>query len=247
MNNSKNLLCKFSFDKEAKNYIFYSEIQNSIALELISKSMDSNIKKIVDLGAGSGNIARNINKYEIDYFLGIDNSDSMLLLHPKNLRNIKKIDLKNISFEYFEHYNDFDLIISSSSLHWALNLESIFKKIISNAKQDSKIAFSFFTNKSLESLHDFLYTTSPLLSVKSLEALLKKYFIGEIYISKITKKFTQKEELLNHLKHSGLLGGGSISFTTKKKLKFDIPFLDINYEILFFVGRILGKFDKRGG
>lgn len=232
-------MTKFSFNKEAKNYALYSKIQNKIAKKLISKSMNKDIKRILDLGAGSGNVAVNLSKYNIDYFLGIDSAQSMLLSHPRSLPNINLLELKNISFEDYDFEYCFDLIISSSSLHWAQNLESIFEKIALKSKSNTNIAFSFFTNKSLESLHNFLNTKSPLRSVFELQVLLDRYFIGEIEIQTITKVFNDKNDLLRHLKYSGLLGGGDISFATKKKLKFNIPFLDINYEILFFVGKIL--------
>ncbi|RAX51817.1 hypothetical protein CCY99_08430 [Helicobacter sp. 16-1353] len=270
-------MTKFSFSKEAKNYLVYSQLQNKIAKDLLSKSMNKDIKRILDLGAGSGNIARNLT-YNIDYFLGIDSAESMLLLHPTNLSNIKLLELRKMDFEDYEFSEKFDLIIASSSLHWAKNLESIFQKIADSAfqnkgdskaesilknvesKADStldstldstpndhknpanpKLAFSFFTAKSLETLHNFLGTKSPLRSSFEIEILLKKYFIGEIEIQKITKTFDNKNDLLAHLKNSGLLGGGNLPFRAKKKLKFDIPFLELSYEVLFFIGEAKQK------
>lgn len=226
----------FSFDKEAKNYVLHATLQEQIARELIQKCMNDDISRILDLGAGSGNVAKNLSKFKIDYFLGIDNAKSMLLHHPRNLANIKYLELECKDFEKYDFGESFDLVISSSSLHWAINLESIFAKIAS--KSIKNVAFSFFTNKSLESLHNFLGSKSPLRSRDELMILLDSYFLGEFFTKEITQTFKHKNDLLKHLKYSGLLGGGDIPFRAKKKLRFEIPFLSLSYEVLFFVGKV---------
>ena len=224
----------FSFDKQAKNYIHYSSLQNEIAQYLILKSMDIDICSILDLGAGSGNVIKNLKKYKLDYFLGIDHSPNMLSLHPKNMDNIAHIELKNIDFENYDFDAKFDLIISSSSLHWAKNMESIFCKI----KHQNKVAFSIFTNKSLETLHYFLDSISPLKSYDEISSMINKYFFGEFERKMIKKEFESRDALLNHLRYGGLLGGGNISLESKKRLKFAFPNLFLEYEVLFFVGRV---------
>lgn len=223
----------FSFDRQANHYLLHSSLQEKIAKYLISKSMDSSISRILDLGAGSGNVVNNLSCYKIDYFLGIDCSSQMLSLHPTKMSNIKHIQLKHLDFESYDFDECFDLIISSSSLHWARNLESIFYKI----QNQSRVGFSIFTSKSLESLHHFLDSTSPLKSYDEVAGLLDKYFVGEMECRIFKENFSNREDLLNHLRYNGLLGGGNISFGAKKRLKFGFPNLFLEYEVLFFTGR----------
>ncbi|MDE6886450.1 MAG: methyltransferase domain-containing protein [Helicobacteraceae bacterium] len=234
---------KHSFNKVALNYHKYANIQDEIAKILIDLSLNKHINSILDLGAGSGNVALNVSQklqdlvFNIELFVGIDNSASLLSIHPKKLANIKKIELYCEDFNDYKFGKKFDLLISSSSLHWALDLESIFSKI-NPSKKFSKIAFSIFTNKSLASLHNFLGTTSPLQSSDNLIKLLNKYFIGEVEIKEFRENFSSREEYLAHLKNCGLFGGGNLSFCDKKRLKFEIPFLEARYEVLFFTGKI---------
>ncbi len=224
----------FSFNKQASNYVYYSSLQNKIAKYLTTNAMNVDIHRVLDLGAGSGNVIRNLIDYKIDYFLGIDNSINMLSLHPKKMDNISHIELRSIDFENYCFNEDFDLIIASSSLHWAKDIESIFFKMKSNYN----VAFSIFTNKSLESLHSFLDSTSPLKSCDEIKSIINKYFIGEFETIIYKENFDDRDSLLNHLKYSGLLGGSNISFSSKKRLKFEFPNLFLEYEVLFFIGKV---------
>ncbi len=232
---------KFSFNKQYKTYATNATLQYNIARKLVKFALDSSIKSILDLGAGNGNVALNLSSFHIDYFLGIDNSSQMLSLHPINLPYIRNIKLENINFEDYDFACDADLIISSSALHWACNLERLFMKIAERYGRylySPKIAFSVFTNNSLASLHSFLGTTSPLRSSANLTAMIKKYFVGEFHIEHTKKHFSSTHYLLAHLKYCGLLGGGEIPYKDKKRLKFDTTLLDLEYEILYFVGNI---------
>ncbi|RDU64166.1 methyltransferase domain-containing protein [Helicobacter sp. MIT 14-3879] len=222
---------RHSFNKRAKEYLKNCDIQNDIARILLLFFDYKNIRTVLDLGAGSGNIAKNLD-FNLDYLLAIDNSPTMLALHPTKLSNIKNIELRECNFENFIFNQKFDLLISSSALHWATNLEVILKNI-KDSNNFKYLAFSFFTNKSLNNLHNFLGTKSPLLSSYDLETILSKYFIFQSKIMSFKKVFKNRDEYFLYLRGCGLLGGGNLSFYDKKRLKFEYPFLEADFEVLF--------------
>lgn len=227
----------FSFDRHAAHYPQNAHIQDIIAKDLLARAMSGAVKSVLDLGAGSGAIAHNLAPYHISRFVALDKSRAMLSYHPRNLAHIVKIEILAGDFESYDFSEKFDLIIASSSLHWAKNLSGILAKI----PHDSRVAFSFFTDKSLSNLHNFLGSKSPLRSEESLRNLLARDFMGESWVENFTLDFATPSELLTYLRHCGLLGGGEIPYQAKKRLKFGFTLRNAAFEVLFFVGRKVAK------
>lgn len=234
---SKNAICH-SFGKKSQSYAQNCSLQNEVAKKLLVFCESQKYQKIIDLGAGSGNIARNL-MHNVDFLISIDNAPNMLALHPRTRPNIAQIKLMECDFECYDFSDDFDLIISSSALQWAKNLDLIFRKI-SDLVQDSnnlhkspKFAFAIFTDKSLGELHSFLGTISPLKSSDEILAIAQKYFVIESKIKTFRCDFPTRNDVLAYLKNSALLGGGNLNFSDKKRLKYEFPYRTLNFEVLF--------------
>jgi len=114
----------------SKKYIDSAVVQKEIVARLMDRLSLINIspKKIVDIGAGVGLGSKEIiTRYpEANCFM-LDNSiESLNENISKDINvyevcaNFKKIPFKN---------NSFDLIFSSSALHWDLDIRSSFKEI----------------------------------------------------------------------------------------------------------------------
>ncbi len=257
---------KHSFNKMSQSYAQNCALQDEVAkvlLEFCDEFLGDS-QKIIDLGAGSGNIAKNLGDRQVDCFIAIDNAPNMIALHPQNLPNIARIKRLCCDFEDYDFSDECDLVLSSSALQWAKNLDFLFKKLkdsgelqeidSSDSHLDSResfldsrnshescpkrFAFAIFTDESLRELHAFLGTTSPLKSANEILKIAQKYFCVETKIQRFTLNFSTREELLAYLKNGGLLGGGNLSFTQKKRLRFGVPFLSANFEVLFLKGVI---------
>lgn len=239
---ANNAKIRHSFNKMSKSYSQNCALQNEVAQVLLNFCNEflEDTLKIIDLGAGSGNIAKNLSNKKLDFLLAIDNAPNMLILHPQNLPNIAQIKLLCCDFEDYDFSDEYDLVLSSSALQWAKNLDFLFKKIkdTNNLSKSKKFAFAIFTNESLRELHEFLGTKSPLKSSNETIKIAQKYFCVESKIERFSLKFSTREELLAYLKNGGLLGGGNLSFTQKKQLRFNTPFLSANFEVLFLKGVI---------
>lgn len=223
-----------SFDKQAHLYTESSLIQSQI-IEILLQSLDcKTIHKAIDIGCGSGGVAMQLNRLglQIEDFYGLDISQEMLHHHPKKMKNISNMTLICEDFETFA-FEKYDVIFAASSLQWARNLEMLISKL---AKSSPVARFGIHTNKSLDSVHKFLGTLSPLRSAKCLRDILEKYFEGQIWIEKLERNFSNREDFLRHLKGSGLLGGGVLNYSEAKHFRNNIPYQKAEYEVLMFAG-----------
>lgn len=229
--NKKNLN---SFDKQAHLYAESSLIQSQI-IDILLQSLEfKTIHRVIDIGCGSGSVAIQLDRLglEIEQFYGLDISQEMLHHHPKKMKNIPNITLICDDFETFI-FEKYDVIFAASSLQWAKNLEFLMSKL---AKSSPIARFAIHTNKSLDSVHRFLGTSSPLFSAEYLVGILEKYFEGKIWIERLERNFNNREDFLRHLKGSGLLGGGILNYSQAKNFRNNIPYAKAEYEVLMFAG-----------
>lgn len=229
--NKKNLN---SFDKQAHLYAQSSLIQSQV-IEILLRSLElTTIHRVIDIGCGSGSVAVQLDALglQIENFYGLDISQEMLHHHPKKMKNISNVTLICEDFEAFI-FEKYDVIFAASSLQWAKNLEVLLSKL---AKSSPVVRFAIHTNKSLDAVHRFLGTSSPLRSAECLKDILEKYFEGKIWIEKLERNFSTREEFLTHLKGSGLLGGGVLNYSQAKYFRNNIPYQKAEYEVLMFAG-----------
>lgn len=252
---------KHSFNKMSHSYAKNCALQNEVAKVLVEFCDEflGDSRKIIDLGAGSGNIAKNLGDKQIDFFLALDNAPNMIALHPQNLPHINRIKLLCCDFEDYDFSDECDLVLSSSALQWAKDLDLLFKRLVDSAQKlcescesknlrescesskfhkPKKFAFAIFTSESLRKLHAFLGTASPLKSATEILTIAQKYFCAESKMQRFTLNFSTRDEFLAYLKNGGLLGGGNLSFAQKKRLRFNAPFLSADFEVLFLKGVI---------
>jgi malonyl-CoA O-methyltransferase len=144
-----------NFSKAASQYNRYAKIQKEVAAELFLR-IKKYIKpgdKILDLGCGTGFIAKLINtEFKDIEITQIDLSEKMLEKAAK-IKNTKtiKADIEKLPLPY----NYFDIIISSLALQWC-NQKKVFREIKRVKKTNSKIILSTLgTNSFNEIKHDY--------------------------------------------------------------------------------------------
>lgn len=234
---------RHSFSTKSQSYAKNCALQNEVAKILLAFCDEflCDSQKIIDLGAGSGNVAKNLSQFlsrdsrQIAQFVALDFAPQMLSLHPRILPHLGRIECIECDFERFDFSREsFELILSSSALQWAKDLNR-FAQIVreSSAK---KFAFAIFTSESLGDLHAFLGTDSPLRSANKVRAIFGKYFKVQSFLKRFEVHFPTSEAFLDYLKKSALLGGGNLNFSQKKQLKCDLPLKCANFEVIFLKG-----------
>ncbi|WP_027326902.1 methyltransferase [Helicobacter pametensis] len=228
----------FSFDSHAKSYSSFCEAQTFFARSLVSaaaKEWGTYFGTILDLGCGSGEVLRQIHSHKIGFqeYIGCDLSQAMLDSFDPDPSVQHHTTLLNSDFDTTLKLIKYaDLIISSSALQWSPDLEHTLHLI---AQYSSKIALSIMTSETLKTFHHFLDSTSPLPDPARILKSLEHFFDGEIKTLEITLSFQDNPSLIAHLRGTGIMGGGVLSYHQAKKiLKYQG---DLNYQSLLFVGK----------
>lgn len=221
----------FSFDIQAKTYKNQAIAQKLFIQKLASKLPKKLYPSIAELGCGGGELFLELEEKGVEFerYLACDSSRAMLEGFPLKPR----VELFCQDFDEFLLGEErFSLICSSSALQWSSNLSYTLSLV---AKRGESVALSVLSSCSLASLHRFLGTSSPLLESEEIFGLFREYFVGEIFISRVALDFTSAKECLEHLKRSGVLGGGVLGFSKAKKL------LEFNERIEYESVNIIGK------
>jgi malonyl-CoA O-methyltransferase len=220
-----------SFSKYANQYRFYKIIQEKVAAYLIENCLLKE-KRILDLGAGCGNIYKNIN-WEVEKFLAVDNSKEMLLFHPKKKGVVKKIVGDFNKKECFEKLKKekIDFIFASSSLQWSKDLNFT----LHNIKQlSTKIAFAIFTDKTFEEIYKTTSLQTPLLPVEKIIYLLNRYFVINYEIKTYKLFFTNTISMLKYMKRSGVIDSKRrLGYKETKKLIEEYDKNYLKFEVIF--------------
>ena len=141
---------KKSFNKGAKNYEEYNILQKNISKKLINFYIKTNkLNKHIslkndglDLGCGNGLMSCQFLKFENFKKLNlIDISKNMICLAKKKI-NLKNTIFEISDFEAFSDFKNFNLIFSNMSLHWSLEFNTFFFKLVESMKDNSVFIFS---------------------------------------------------------------------------------------------------------
>lgn len=218
------------FSKYAYNYDKYAIIQSKVTDELLLH-VKGEPKKILDLGCGSGAVAKKIS-WDYQYLLGVDFAKNMLQIHPKS----NKIECIYGNFEDDELYNhlymyNFDYIISSSALQWAKDLDKVFANI---KKLNTPFAFAIFTSNTFKTIHKTANISSPLRDSKEVLKIASKYFTCKSHINSYTLEFEKNIDMFRYIKKSGVSASRSIlSYKQTKELIEKYPLNYLEFEVIF--------------
>ncbi len=221
------------FEKHAKLYDKFSKVQKEVAVELI-KNIKSKPKKILDIGCGSGAIYKNIS-WDIDKFVGVDNSSSMCSLHPKNSKTeIICEDFDAIKFDGLcEVFGKFDMIISSSSLQWSKDIENIFAQ---SKKSSKDIAFAIFTDKTFQDIYKITKKQSFLPKVEDISRYAKENWDVKIWQKRYRLYFEDNLSKFRYIKKSGTSGGVErLSYKQMRELIRRYPNDYLEFEVIFII------------
>ncbi len=207
------------FSKQAENYEDLAAIQLDAAKKLckIVKPFLTTNCQILDLGSGTGFIAKNL---EGNFFITETDISLEMLQKNSNSHSIKiQADFENLPFKN----SDFDIITSSFSLQWATDFDKSFSHFFSLLKPNGIFAFCLPCEGSLKELNAAnIFSFNQLPSKEKLQNSLLKAGFKEVLIeSEIVKqKFSSGLEALKSIKKTGAnYSAKNKNIVTKTKLK----------------------------
>ena len=216
------------FSRFAQSYQKYKVIQSKVASHLV-KNVSSQGRYILDLGAGSGEVFKNIDwKYE--QFYALDASERMLRLHPpcdrKILCNFDDVGclerLKSL---------EIDQIFASSSLQWSGDLERTLFYI---SQMSSNVAFAVFTSGTFHTIHRLASLSSPIRDKWSVIKAIEKFFCVQYETREYKLFFNDKMQLFRYIKRSGVSQGKRrLGYKEMKDLIEQYPYNYLEFEVVF--------------
>ncbi|WP_104638899.1 methyltransferase domain-containing protein [Helicobacter bizzozeronii] len=229
-------IARHSFNRVASSYALYSSVQNQIIARLLAGLAGRFYARVLDLGCGSGNVLQQLPHFKIAVgeFVGLDRSAGMLAQHPKCMEGVGHVWLVCGDFESHS-WGACDLGIACSSLQWARDLAGVCGHLAQSCQQ---VALAIHTSASLQEVHAFLGTRSPLRDKEEVCNILDqsfKGFLSQMWVENFKQTFNKREEFLDQLKLGGLLGGG-LPFSKAKALRCNAPYESLSYEAVFLVG-----------
>ena len=148
---------KDSFDKGSIYYDENSSTQQEISKNLLNFFFDE-IKEydesfsLLELGSGTGFCSKKISeKTSLERIHLLDISHNMIKKSQKRFKDQNVMFFKK-DFDFFDNFEDYNLIISSMSLHWSKDFLKLIKKILDSIKKNSIFLLSFPNSRSFKNL-----------------------------------------------------------------------------------------------
>lgn len=218
------------FSRFAHQYGQYNTIQNRVAQKLVEDAGD-NPQSILDLGCGNGTLFNKLS-WEYKKFLGIDFSQNMLELHPKDEKTECRLGDFNEDKLFEELVKErYDRVFSASSLQWAQDLDTTLYQI---SQLNSPVSLAIFTSNTFKSMLDTAEISSPLRCADEVSYLIGQYFHCDIEIMRYELTFESVEDIFTYIKKSGVSGGRNVlGYKEMKKLMKNYPSMSLEFEVLF--------------
>lgn len=218
------------FSRYAAQYGSRNVIQRLVADKLIT-STETQPRRILDLGCGTGTLFSLID-WEIERFVGVDFSDSMLEHHPK-APNVELILGDFNAPALFERLGGehFDRLYSASALQWADDFESVIQSL---ASLNTPMSLAIFTAGTFKTLHECAGVTPLLRSSDEVMAIAEKHLNARFEVLHYTLEFDSVREMFRYIKRSGVSGGRRVlDFSQTKRLMETYPLNYLEFEVVF--------------
>lgn len=218
------------FSRYAAEYGSRNIIQRLVAQKLITSTPD-HPHRILDLGCGNGTLFSLI-PWEIERFVGVDFSVSMLEHHPRDLNvELMQGDFNDPTLWDRFYIGEFDRLYSASALQWAEDLEQVLSAITSFK---IPISLAIFTAGTFKTLHQYAGVDPLLRSSDDIISVTKKYVNANFEVLHYTLEFDSVREMFRYIKRSGVSGGRRVlDFSQMKRLMEAYPLNYLEFEVVF--------------
>lgn len=229
------------FSCAAPGYEQHALLQKKMADRIFEKVQNLSPKRIIDLGCGTGYLARRLAKrFSEAEVLGIDLASGMIEVAKKEkLENLEFMvkDAEDLSFLE----KPYDLAVSNASLQW-MNLKLLFSSLKKILREGGSFCFSTFGPQTLQELRELGFRINKFFSAEEISALLQHlgfFSLGHFMIEKeiITQDFKNVKEVILHLKDIGanITEKSEPKILGRSMLKNPIS---VSFELIFIDGKI---------
>ena len=218
------------FSKNAYRYDAHTALQQEVARHLLSR-ISHRPHNVLDLGCGSGAVYKQL-PWKVEHFIGVDQSEAMCELHPKN--DTVTLICENFESKPLFEKTVYDLIISSSALQWASDLEALLAMIATSCRQG---AFAIFCDKTFLDVYALSQLPTFLPNAQAIIDVCQKHFLCHHEVKTYRLFFENNKEIFSYIKKSGVSGGRkALSVAQTKRLIREYPHAYLEFEVLYTWG-----------
>ncbi len=223
------------FSRFAHQYNTYNMIQAKVATTLISKLPSQSYKNIIDIGSGSGEVYKNLQKQKVllENFVALDSAQTMLAIHPDN-KQITKICTNFNDRDFTDHIpkRDYDVLLSSSALQWSTDLVYTMREL---SLLSSTFYGALFTSGTFKTLHQIAGVSSPIYSEDIVRDVMNQFYKDvQFELHHYSLEFNSTRDMFKYIKQSGVSSGErKLNYTQTKALMENYPLNYLEFEVLF--------------
>lgn len=153
---------KARFSSAASRYESAAALQAQVASKLAERLPDpKGIHRILEIGGGTGILTRHlVEKYPQAQIEVIDISSAMNTQAQANI-DAKQVNWICADYTTFTPQDSYDLICSSSTLHWLTPLDATFKRMRSQLNEQGSLAIALMLYHTFDELHTLRATLFP--------------------------------------------------------------------------------------
>lgn len=225
------------FSRFAHQYDRYNMIQAEVAKVLVEQLPIGEYTTIIDIGCGSGEVYKNIERcgHHFKEYIALDSSKEMLELHPSAQKIVKLQADFNLTETYSHLHTDTEsILLSSSALQWSKELDFTIRQL---AQKCEKAYFAIFTAGTFKTLHQIAKIDSPIYTQQKLQEVLEEYYDASFKTKVYRLDFDNVRDMFQYIKKSGVSGGEKqLSYKQTKHLMQNYPLKYLEFEILFMEG-----------
>ena len=213
------------FSAAAETYDQCAGVQRTVASHLTRFINGADIPtRILEIGCGTGILTESIARiFPNAYVEAIDIADGLVSVAQQRFANNQQILCHTADILALPTSQPFDMIVSSSSLHWIRPLDTLFSSIARLISSDGKLFFSVMMHGTLRELHESRARVIPhkqaLTDLPNRSALLNAISKAGLHVLRqereaITDDHPSANSLLNGLHAIGVTGGPVSSMGT---------------------------------
>lgn len=173
----KEFLCR-QFQRAATSYEGQAKVQDCTAARLMTLLLEYGVgspQRVLEIGCCTGVLSRRL----LHHFPGIDMVlNDLMPDFPSRLQlNLPSLTFLPGDIEGLPLPGCFDLIISSSTLHWLHDVEQLLARLSKHLHPQGCLAFSLYGPNTLKEIRSLTGLGLDYFSQKELAEMLEKYFI----------------------------------------------------------------------
>jgi len=218
------------FRRALPTYARNAEIQRRMAARLLDMTDRAggfcrHIGRVFEFGSGSAILTSMLfDRYSADTFFANDLVAESLAFVEKAIagRPVSRMEFLHGDIESFEVLPDnLDLVISNATVQWLHEPARFFERLAGSVRPGGLVAFSTFGAENMREIASLEDVSLPCPSLDEIAAMAGKSFrVASIDHEIIRKEFETPEEVLRHIRATGVNGVTRRAWTRSQYLDF---------------------------